>query len=90
MQLTSLGHVASIDLIVRGQSELHRVRTGPYDSREAADRARNQIEQTVAGGWIRWSLGGSDHPNFLPQPTRSRLCGPGWIIRQPQQCASSA
>jgi len=49
VQLTSLGHVASIDLIVRGQSELHRVRTGPYDSREAADRARNQIEQTVAG-----------------------------------------
>ncbi len=48
-QLTSLGHVASVDLIVRGQSELHRVRTGPYSRRDDADRARNQIQQTVAG-----------------------------------------
>ncbi len=48
-QLTRLGHVASIDQLVRGQSELHRVRTGPYARRNEAERALEQIRQTVAG-----------------------------------------
>ncbi|AKS42406.1 SPOR domain-containing protein [Wenzhouxiangella marina] len=48
-RLTQLGHVASIDLVVRGPSELHRVRTGPYRQRADAERALGQIRQTVAG-----------------------------------------
>jgi len=48
-QLTRLGHVASIDIVVRGPSELHRVRTGPYSQRGEALRALNQISQTVSG-----------------------------------------
>jgi len=48
-QLTRLGHVASIDIVVRGPSELHRVRTGPYLQRDDAERALNQISQTVSG-----------------------------------------
>lgn len=48
-QLTRLGHVASIDIVVRGASELHRVRTGPYLQRDDAQRALNQISQTVSG-----------------------------------------
>lgn len=48
-QLGRLGHDASADLIVRGDSRLHRVRTGPYTSRADADRARTQIAATVAG-----------------------------------------
>jgi cell division septation protein DedD len=48
-QLTRLGHVASIDIVVRGPSELHRVRTGPYGLRDDAERALNQISRTVSG-----------------------------------------
>jgi DedD protein len=48
-RLTSLGHVAGIDPFVRGDTRLHRVRVGPYASREDADRSRNQIARTVAG-----------------------------------------
>lgn len=48
-RLTSLGHVASIDPLVRGDTTLHRVVTGPYPSREDAERARGQIARTVAG-----------------------------------------
>jgi len=48
-RLTRLGHVASIDRLVRGPSELHRVRTGPYEQRSDAERALSQIQQTVAG-----------------------------------------
>ncbi len=48
-RLTRLGHVASIDLLVRGPSELHRVRTGPYSDRSDAERALSQIRQTIEG-----------------------------------------
>jgi DedD protein len=48
-RLTSLGHVAGIDSFVRGDTRLHRVRVGPYASREDADRSRDQIARTVAG-----------------------------------------
>ncbi len=48
-RLTALGHVAQIDRVVRGPSELHRVRTGPYPERGAAERALSQIRQTVTG-----------------------------------------
>ena len=48
-RLTGLGHVAGIDPLVRGDMTLHRVVTGPYPNREDAERARGQIERTVAG-----------------------------------------
>ncbi|MBS3745933.1 MAG: SPOR domain-containing protein [Wenzhouxiangellaceae bacterium] len=48
-RLEALGHVVSRDEIVRGQSVLHRLRTGPYTSREAAEQALQQISTTVAG-----------------------------------------
>jgi len=48
-RLEALGHRVARDEIVRGQSLLHRLRTGPYASREAAERARRQIATTVAG-----------------------------------------
>jgi len=48
-RLIGLGHVARSDLFVRGDSSLHRVRTGPYRTREDAERARGQIARTVAG-----------------------------------------
>jgi DedD protein len=48
-RLTSLGHVAGIDSLVRGEMTLYRVLTGPYPSREDADRARGQIARTLAG-----------------------------------------
>jgi DedD protein len=48
-RLTSLGHVAHVDLIERGEARLHRVRTGPYANRADADRARDQIQRTVVG-----------------------------------------
>jgi len=48
-RLARLGHVASIDRLVRGPSELHRVRTGPYLQREDAERALEQIRQTISG-----------------------------------------
>lgn len=48
-RLESLGHVVMRDELVRGQSVLFRLRTGPYPSRAAAERAREQITSTVAG-----------------------------------------
>jgi cell division septation protein DedD len=48
-RLTRLGHVAEIDILVRGPSELHRVRTGPYQERDDAERALSQIAQTIQG-----------------------------------------
>ncbi len=48
-RLTELGHMATSELFVRGDSTLHRVRTGPYHTREDAERARGQIDRTVAG-----------------------------------------
>ncbi len=48
-RLDDLGHIARIDELVRGQTTLHRVRTGPYGSAEDAERARGQINRTIAG-----------------------------------------
>lgn len=48
-RLNRLGHVAAIDPLVRGETTLYRVVTGPYASREDAERARGQISSTVAG-----------------------------------------
>ncbi|MDT8449759.1 MAG: SPOR domain-containing protein [Wenzhouxiangellaceae bacterium] len=48
-RLESLGHIVMRDELVRGQSVLFRLRTGPYPSRAAAERAREQITATVAG-----------------------------------------
>ncbi|MGM0657441.1 MAG: SPOR domain-containing protein [Pseudomonadota bacterium] len=48
-RLEALGHTVARDEIVRGQSVLHRLRTGPYASREAAEQALQQISATVAG-----------------------------------------
>jgi len=48
-RLEALGHIVSRDEIVRGQSLLYRLRTGPYASRAAAEQALAQISATVAG-----------------------------------------
>lgn len=48
-RLEALGHIVARDEIVRGQSLLYRLRTGPYPSRAAAEQALAQISATVAG-----------------------------------------
>jgi len=48
-RLDELGHRVSMDVLVRDQAELFRLRTGPYDGEAAAERARGQIAATVAG-----------------------------------------
>lgn len=48
-QLQRLGHAAGMDILDRGETRLHRLRTGPYSDRAAAERARSQIAATVAG-----------------------------------------
>ncbi|MEX0916407.1 MAG: SPOR domain-containing protein, partial [Wenzhouxiangellaceae bacterium] len=48
-RLEALGHNVTRDEIVRGQSLLHRLRTGPYPDRAAAQQALEQIAATVAG-----------------------------------------
>lgn len=48
-RLESLGHIVSRDEVVRGDSVLYRLRTGPYPSRSAAEQALGQIEATVEG-----------------------------------------
>ncbi|TVS11657.1 MAG: SPOR domain-containing protein [Wenzhouxiangella sp.] len=48
-QLGRLGHEAGVDVMVRGEARLHRVSTGPYESRTQAERARAQIAATVSG-----------------------------------------
>lgn len=48
-RLEALGHIVQRDEIVRGQTMLYRLRTGPYPSREAAQTALEQIEATVEG-----------------------------------------
>lgn len=48
-QLRSLGHAVVLDAVTRGRGTLHRIQTGPYADRAAADTARGQIAQTVAG-----------------------------------------
>jgi DedD protein len=48
-RLEALGHIVQRDEIVRGQTLLYRLRTGPYPSREAAETALQQIATTVEG-----------------------------------------
>jgi len=48
-RLEDLGHSVVTDTLVRDQSELYRLRTGPYQSESLAGRARDQIAATVAG-----------------------------------------
>lgn len=48
-RLEELGHEVMVDVMIRDQAELHRLRTGPYASEEDASRARDQIAATVAG-----------------------------------------
>jgi cell division septation protein DedD len=48
-RLIDLGHRVSMDVLVRDQAELFRLRTGPYASEGDAERARGQIAATVAG-----------------------------------------
>ncbi|NEZ03358.1 hypothetical protein G4Y73_04250 [Wenzhouxiangella sp. XN201] len=48
-RLQELGHEVMVDVIVRDQAELHRLRAGPYASEDDAGRARGQIAATVSG-----------------------------------------
>ncbi|MDX1624926.1 MAG: SPOR domain-containing protein [Wenzhouxiangellaceae bacterium] len=48
-RLETLGHIVARDEIVRGETLLFRLRTGPYPSREAAETARAQIAATISG-----------------------------------------
>ncbi len=48
-RLNQLGHVAAIDPLIRGETTLYRVVTGPYAERTDAERARDQVAATVAG-----------------------------------------
>lgn len=48
-RLSELGHRVSLEVLIRDQAELFRLRTGPYANEAAAARARSQIEATVAG-----------------------------------------
>jgi len=48
-RLETLGHIVHRDELVRGDSLLYRLRTGPYVTRAAAEQARAQIRATVTG-----------------------------------------
>lgn len=48
-RLDELGHRVAMDVLIRNQAELFRLRTGPYADESAADQARGQIAATVAG-----------------------------------------
>lgn len=48
-RLDDLGHRASMDVMIRDQAELFRLRTGPYLDEATAERASGQIAATVAG-----------------------------------------
>lgn len=48
-RLEALGHPVIADEVVRGDTMLYRLRTGPYADRSRADTARGQIAATVAG-----------------------------------------
>lgn len=48
-RLDELGHRVTLDVMVRDQSELFRLRTGPYGDEAAAEQARGQIGATIAG-----------------------------------------
>lgn len=48
-RLEALGHPVITDEVVRGDTMLYRLRTGPYSDRDRAETARGQIAATVAG-----------------------------------------
>jgi DedD protein len=48
-RLEALGHPVITDEVVRGDTLLYRLRTGPYANASAAETARGQIAATVAG-----------------------------------------
>lgn len=48
-RLDDLGHRVSMDVLIRDQAELFRLRTGPYADEDTAEQARGQISATVAG-----------------------------------------
>lgn len=48
-RLEALGHPVLSDEVVRGDTMLYRLRTGPYANRAQAETARGQIAATVAG-----------------------------------------
>ena len=48
-RLEALGHAVITDEVVRGDTLLYRLRTGPYADRSGAETARGQIAATVAG-----------------------------------------
>ncbi|RFF30056.1 SPOR domain-containing protein [Wenzhouxiangella sediminis] len=48
-RLSDLGHRVSMDVLIRDQAELFRLRTGPYADEATAEQARGQIAATVAG-----------------------------------------
>ena len=48
-RLEALGHEVITDEVVRGDTLLYRLRTGPYPDRGRAETARGQIGATVAG-----------------------------------------
>ena len=48
-RLEAQGHRVLTDVITRGETSLHRLRTGPYAGEGEAEQARAQIRATVAG-----------------------------------------
>jgi cell division septation protein DedD len=48
-RLDELGHRVTMDVLIRDQAELFRLRTGPYGGEATAEQARGQIAATVAG-----------------------------------------
>lgn len=47
--LKAMGQGVRVDRIVRGESVLYRIQTGPYPDRETAEQARAIISESVAG-----------------------------------------
>lgn len=47
--LEAMGQGVRVDRIVRGESVLYRIQTGPYANRDEAQEAKNLINQSVAG-----------------------------------------
>jgi len=71
-QLEALGHIVQRDEIVRGETLLYRLRTGPYPSRAAAENALEQIRTTIAGvepivREVDAALQADDEPGFAVQ-----------------------
>ncbi|MFU8876968.1 MAG: SPOR domain-containing protein [Wenzhouxiangellaceae bacterium] len=66
-QLQALGHAVLRDEVVRGDSKLHRLRTGPYAGERQANTAIQQIRTTVDGVEpILQQVSGRDGPDAEP------------------------